>query len=303
VFPTLSVAENLEIGEPGSAWLPPQRRNAEARVLLERFDLALDPEARTDTLAVAQMQRLEIARALARGANVLVLDEPTAVLAPSEVDELLALLARLRDEGKSIVLISHKLEEITAVCDRVTVLRAGPSRQSLHGLTRAARLPHGGRRLPPPGPPPWSRARSARALSVRRRARDIDPMRAGGSSRRGHRQQRGPLEELLAGVRARSRECACCSRRSLASGDRHRTGSCSIFPSRRTWCCRKPRRRRSARVLGGAHCATAATARAAIERFEIRAQPDDPARTLSGGNQRSWVRARAARAGLACSSR
>ena len=123
--PALSVAENLLLGERGGWLLSRARARDEASALLREYGLDLDPDLPADRLGVAQQQRLEIVRALSRGARILVLDEPTAVLAPSEVEELLALLGRLRDEGRSLVLISHKLEEITRTCDRVTVLRAG----------------------------------------------------------------------------------------------------------------------------------------------------------------------------------
>ncbi|HKC51614.1 MAG TPA: ATP-binding cassette domain-containing protein, partial [Myxococcota bacterium] len=93
LVPALTVAENLVLGETGERWLPRARLHAHARELLERSGLSLDPGARSDSLAVGELQRLEIARALARGARVLVLDEPTAVLAPSEVTELLRHLA------------------------------------------------------------------------------------------------------------------------------------------------------------------------------------------------------------------
>ncbi len=310
LVPALSVAANLLLGEPGSAWLPPRRRNDEARALLERFDLPLDPEARTDTLAVAQMQRLEIARALARGANVLVLDEPTAVLAPPEVDELLALLARLRDEGKSIVLISHKLEEITAVCDRVTVLRAGETvaSQSLDGLDAAAlgRLMVGDA-LPPPGRPPvvepgplaltleGVRAGGLAGIDLELRAGELVAL--AGIDGNGQ----GPLEEILAGVRALDAGSVRVLRppHALLSGDRHRTGlvhdrsvdETLVLPEAASGggppvFARGLVRRKALRDA----------ARAAIERFEIKAQPEAAARALSGGNQQKLCVARALRA-------
>ena len=125
LVPALTVAENLVLGEAGAPWLSPSRVSERARDVLGAHDLALEPDALVRELPVAQQQRLEIVRALSRGVRVLILDEPTAVLAPSEVEELLSLLARLRDEGRSVVFISHKLEEVTAVCDRVSVLRHG----------------------------------------------------------------------------------------------------------------------------------------------------------------------------------
>ncbi|MEX2208909.1 MAG: ABC transporter ATP-binding protein [Myxococcota bacterium] len=310
LVPALSVAENLLLGEPGSAWLPPRQRNAEARALLERFDLPLDPDARTDTLAVAQMQRLEIARALARGANVLVLDEPTAVLAPSEVDELLALLARLRDEGKSIVLISHKLEEITAVCDRVTVLRAGETvaSQPLAGLdaSQLGRLMVGDALQPPGRPPVVEPGPLALVLSDVRAAglHGIDlGIRAGelvaiaGIDGNGQ----GPLEELFAGVRGLDAGSVRLLRPPLAllSGDRHRTGLVLDLSVAENLVLPEAASGGGPPVFSAGLVRSRAlrdAAREAIERFEIKAQPEDPARSLSGGNQQKLCVARALRA-------
>jgi len=310
LVPALSVAENLLLGEPGSVWLPRARRNAEARALLERFGLALDPDARTDTLAVAQMQRLEIARALARGANVLVLDEPTAVLAPSEVDELLALLARLRDEGKSIVLISHKLEEITAVCDRVTVLRAGETvaSQPLAGLdaSQLGRLMVGDA-LPPPGRPPSVEPGPLALVLVGVRAPGLHGIdlgiRAGelvaiaGIDGNGQ----GPLEELLADVRELDAGSVRVLRPPLAllSGDRHRTGLVLDLSVEENLVLPEAAHGGGPPVFSAGIVRRSAlheAARAAIERFEIKAQPQDPARSLSGGNQQKLCVARALRA-------
>ncbi len=310
LVPALSVAENLLLGEPGSIWLPRAKRNAEAAALLERFGLALDPEARTETLAVAQMQRLEIARALARGANVLVLDEPTAVLAPSEVDELLALLARLRDQGKSIVLISHKLEEITAVCDRVTVLRAGEtvSSQPLAGLdaSELGRLMVGDA-PPPPGRPPETEpgplALSLSGVRVPGLAGIDLELRAGelvalaGIDGNGQ----GPLEELFAGVRALDAGTLRVLRPPLAllSGDRQRTGLVLDLSVAENLVLPEAARGGDTQVFRAGIARPSELrfeTRAAIERFGIRAGPDDPARSLSGGNQQKLCVARALRA-------
>jgi ABC-type uncharacterized transport system ATPase subunit len=94
-------------------------------VLAERYHLPVDPRARIDGLSVGAQQRVEILKALYRGARVLILDEPTAVLTPQEVDELFRVLRALRDQGTTIVLITHKLAEVRALADRVTVMRAG----------------------------------------------------------------------------------------------------------------------------------------------------------------------------------
>jgi len=95
------------------------------RELSDRFGLAVDPDARIQDITVAQQQRVEILKALYRGAEILVLDEPSAVLTPQEVRELFAIIRELKAERKSIIFISHKLHEVLEVADRITVLRRG----------------------------------------------------------------------------------------------------------------------------------------------------------------------------------
>lgn len=132
--PSLTVAENVELGlePPGGGalrFLPRRfdRRAAEARTaeLAERVGLSVDPRARTGDLPLGVRQRVEILKALRRDAKVLLLDEPTAVLAPPEVEQLFAVLAKLRDEGRSVLIITHKLHEVARLAGRVTVLRRG----------------------------------------------------------------------------------------------------------------------------------------------------------------------------------
>ena len=125
---TLSVAENVVLGhEPGGAAGAFDRRRAEARVaeLSRRHGLPVEPDALVATLSVGAQQRVEILKTLDRGARVLILDEPTAVLTPQEVDDLFQVLRRLRADGTAIVMITHKLAEVMALADRVTVMRAG----------------------------------------------------------------------------------------------------------------------------------------------------------------------------------
>jgi simple sugar transport system ATP-binding protein len=89
------------------------------------FDLALDPDAIAGALPVGLRQRLEILKALRGGADILILDEPTAVLTPQESERLFAVLRRLAGEGRTVLLATHKLKEVLAVTDRVSVMRAG----------------------------------------------------------------------------------------------------------------------------------------------------------------------------------
>jgi general nucleoside transport system ATP-binding protein len=123
----LSVLENVMLGAEGGAWLATGA--ARARAALEGFardyGLAIDPDARIGDLSIGQHQRVEIIKTLYRGANVLVLDEPTAVLTPAEATVLFKLLAALKAQGKTIILITHKLQEVMAATDRVSVMRRG----------------------------------------------------------------------------------------------------------------------------------------------------------------------------------
>jgi ABC-type uncharacterized transport system ATPase subunit len=123
-----TVAENVILGQPSPREpLVEDMRAVHRRLkeVSEQYGLQVSPEAPVWTLSVGEQQRVEILKALYRGAEILILDEPTAVLTPQEVDELLAVLRRLIAGGKSIVLISHKLGEVLAVSDRITVLRDG----------------------------------------------------------------------------------------------------------------------------------------------------------------------------------
>jgi general nucleoside transport system ATP-binding protein len=127
LIPVMSVAENLVLGaEPrknGLLDLAGAKRRT--RELSERYGLKVDPDARVSDVSVGQQQRIEILRALDRGAKILVLDEPTAVLTAQETRELAEVLRGLRDQGTSVVFITHKLHEVLEVADRVTVLRRG----------------------------------------------------------------------------------------------------------------------------------------------------------------------------------
>ncbi len=127
LVPVMTVAENLVLGtEPANGpLLDYKAAAARTRELSERFGLAVRPDAKVQDLGVGAQQRVEILRALFRGAKVLVLDEPTAVLTAQESQDLFRVLRTLKEEGTSIVFISHKLNEVLDVSDRVTVLRRG----------------------------------------------------------------------------------------------------------------------------------------------------------------------------------
>src|SRR5258708_73942 len=125
---SLTVAENVTLGREHTGPLGWRRADDDERTVAElarRFSMPVDPRAKVAGLSVGEQQRVEILKALYRGARVLILDEPTAVLTPQEVDELFAVLRALQREGTTIVLITHKLSEVKALADRVTVLRSG----------------------------------------------------------------------------------------------------------------------------------------------------------------------------------
>ena len=127
LVPRLSVAENVVLGREMKRGLLLDSAGAvrEVRALSDRTGLRVNPTAKLSELSVGEAQRVEILKVLFRGARVLVLDEPTAVLSPLEVDELWTVLRGLRDEGGTIVVITHKLDEVMEISDRVTVMRDG----------------------------------------------------------------------------------------------------------------------------------------------------------------------------------
>jgi ABC-type uncharacterized transport system ATPase subunit len=128
LIPVMTVAENIVLAtEPRRAGVLLDYDAARRRVreLSERYGLLVNPDARIDRTSVGQQQRVEILKALYRGAEILILDEPTAVLTPQEAKELFEIIRSLTDQGKSIIFISHKLNEVLEVADRVTTLRRG----------------------------------------------------------------------------------------------------------------------------------------------------------------------------------
>ena len=128
LLPSLTVSENIILGnEPikNGLFLDLEKAHDSVEALSKRFNLEVDPDAEIDVLPVGVQQRVEILKALYRGAEILILDEPTAILTPQEVDMLLKALIELKTQGKTIILISHKLKEILRICDNITVLRKG----------------------------------------------------------------------------------------------------------------------------------------------------------------------------------
>ena len=127
-FPDLSVAENLVLGRSGGAWfsrVPWAEMTREADRLMDLLGVRIDVTRPMRGLSIADQQMVEIARALASDSRLIIMDEPTAPLTPKEVATLFTIARRLRDEGRTIVFISHRLEEVRALCDRVTIFRDG----------------------------------------------------------------------------------------------------------------------------------------------------------------------------------
>ena len=134
LIPVMTVAENIVLAiEPTHAgiMLDLGEANERVREISDRFGLAVDPKAKIEDITVGQQQRVEILKALYREADILVLDEPTAVLTPQEARELFQIIRGLTAQGKSIIFISHKLNEVAEVADRITVLRRGKKIETL----------------------------------------------------------------------------------------------------------------------------------------------------------------------------
>ena len=128
LFPHLTVAENIALAlEPGTTWrrIDWARRRRDAAALLARVGSELDPERAVDTLSMPEQQIVEIAKAIGANARIVLMDEPTASLTTREVDSLYGVIARLREAAVGVIYISHRLDEIFAVADRITVLRDG----------------------------------------------------------------------------------------------------------------------------------------------------------------------------------
>ena len=119
----LSATENIILGLPGKLNLKEATKKVEE--ICQKYGFEVDPKQKIYDMSVSQKQTVEIVKMLYRGANILILDEPTAVLTPQETEKLFTVLRNMRDQGKSIIIITHKLNEVLALSDRVSVLRKG----------------------------------------------------------------------------------------------------------------------------------------------------------------------------------
>ena len=323
LIPVMTAAENLVLGaEPRRRGLL-DLRAARRRVadLSEHHGLGVDPDARVEDMSVGQQQRLEILRALDRGAEILVLDEPTAVLTAQETAELVRVLQALRAQGTSIIFISHKLQEVFAVADRVTVLRRGRSVQTLDTATAdeptLARLMVGRdvvlRVEKEPGTP------GAPTLEVEdlHVADDRGLPAVDGVSLRVHAGEivavagidgngQSELIEAITGLRTPAagrisvagRDITRCDARgSRAAGvahiaeDRQRRGLVLDFTVAENLALRDYRRESRLGLMSPRRILD--RARHLVAEFDVRGgEPDTPCRSLSGGNQQKVVIAR-----------
>jgi ABC-type uncharacterized transport system ATPase subunit len=325
LVPAMTVVENLAFGDPrtGLCFDPGRARRA-AEGLSARFQLEVSLDRPVEDLSVGERQRAEILRALGRGARLLILDEPTSVLTPGEAEALFDSLRGLRDAGRAVVFISHKLSEVEAIADRITVLRRGrvtahlgageADAAALGRLVFGRELPSLGRSAAPPatGPPALAiRGLSAPGASEAGRLRGValevaagEILGVAGIDGNGQRE----LEEVLAGVRRPTAgEVRVGGRRvepnpralraaGLAhlSGDRDGAGLIAAFSLAENWILKGSYDDRRFFRRGRVDLAAARrAARAAAERFGIvPPDPDAPIASLSGGNAQKLAVAR-----------
>jgi len=324
LVPSLSVVQNVLLALPPRGWRLDERAAA-SRLAAEaaRYGMAVHPRAQVWQLGVGEQQRVEILKLLARGAGILILDEPTAVLTPQEAHSLFATLRRLADEGRTVIVITHKLSEVMAVSDRVTVLRAGrvvgtipTARTSLWDLARMMvgreSFDLQDRAPVPPGPVVleirhlWAdgdRGRDAlRDVSLDVRAGEI--VGVAGVAGNGQRE----LAEVVAGLRRPTRGRICIAGSTLAGADPRAAIRAGLghVPEDRLGTGVAPhlsvadnlvlKRYREAAFGRGPRLDRAAVneaARGLIEAYGIQTpSPDAPAGALSGGNLQRLILAR-----------
>ncbi len=331
LVPTLTVSENITLGlrSPGHPFV--DRRALDARILdiSAKYGLDIDPAARVSSLSVGEQQRVEIMKLLYRDARLLILDEPTAVLTPGETDGLFGVLRRLAAEGHAVILITHRIPEVLAVTDRITVLRDGARVATLEsagaGPVELSRLMIG--RPPAPavrdrrapgsgtGAPVFEMVAPGVSLSIRageihgiagvdgngqkELAERILGLRDGRHARRGSRSgtapDRGDERIRLRGVRIDGMDVAARRRLGVAyvSDDRHRDGLVlAMNPVENMLLNLKTVPGFLRRGFIDRKACLAATS-AAVESYGIRISgPGRPVALLSGGNQQKLVLAR-----------
>jgi general nucleoside transport system ATP-binding protein len=318
IVETFTVLENLLLGcEEG----PLVRGAARAvRANLARFasdfDLALDPDAIAGTLPVGLRQRLEILKALHSGADILILDEPNAVLTPQESERLFAVLRRLAGEGRTVLLVTHKLKEVIAVADRVSVMRAGrmvatldtaaTDAESLAELMIGRRLPTGDlRKAGPPGSPVLEvkqlTAEGLHGVSLSVGAGEI--VGIAGVAGNGQSELLAAIAGMIpmrGSLRVAGHEAASLdveARRALGLAhipeDRQGMGLIEEFTAEENAILGDQRQPPFVRGRLAASDEITETARQRMEEYDVRPQdPKAPTATLSGGNQQKLVCAR-----------
>ncbi len=319
LLPSLTVAENLVLGSEPSRWTLFDRAAAEDRVrrLGHAYGLRVDPRARVRDLSVGDLQRVEILRVIDRGARTLILDEPTAVLTPRETRGLFEVVRELRAGGRTTVFISHKLDEVLEIADRVTVLRDGRVTGALDtsqaDLSTLARMMVG-RDLPPsparvpmtPGSPMLEleglRGPGVRGVDLVVRGGEI----VGVAGVAGNGQTE--LAELVAGLLpvAAGQVRIAGQDVTAASVSARRATGLAYVPDDRFHRGLAPDGSIADNLVMGAHrrppiargmrldrAAIREVARGLVGRFGVRARSvSDPARSLSGGNAQRLVIAR-----------
>ena len=332
LVPTLTIAENVILGREPVRGLAIDMARAQRDVeeAAARSGFQMNVHRYVRELSVGEQQRVEILKTLVRGARVLILDEPTAVLSPPEVEELWRVLRALRDDGGTIILITHKLDEVAEISDTITVLRAGRTVASFptagtspaaiaramvgRDVVLAGDVPHEQARgdVPAPGGAPALEVRSL-VVAGERRARAVDDLSfavrpgeiLGIAGVEGNGQsalieaivglrkaQSGTIH--IAGTDVTSMSLRERETRGLAHipEDRQRRGLVLDFPVADNLILGRQRAYEHGGVLDRARIL--ADARAAIALADIRpADPMLPARALSGGNQQKIVIARA----------
>ncbi len=316
----MTVAENLALGRSRGMGLDLAEARRRAADASDRFGIRVDPAARVEDLSVGQQQRVEILKALSRDCRILILDEPTAVLVPDEVDALFATLRSLVADGLSVVFISHKLAEVRAISDRVSVLRRGKLVGTVPGTTddrelasmMVGRPTFGVQRptdAPAPSAAPTLRIRELHATG----ANDLPALSdvsltvgageilgVAGVSGNGQTE----LVEVLSGMRRPTRGSVTVDDVELAGADparmmrarvgripedRHASLIGDLSVAYNLVLERLDDFRRGGRIDEGS---VRRHAEELIQRFDIRAGPDDPVATLSGGNIQKVLLAR-----------
>jgi simple sugar transport system ATP-binding protein len=320
LFDNLTVAENVALGlSAGEPFAAMSQRLADVS---RNYGLPLDPAREVWRLSVGERQRIEIVRALMQNPKLLILDEPTSVLTPQETDGLFTTLRRLRDEGRAILYISHKLDEVKALCDRATILRGGrkvatcdPRAETAASLARMMVGADVAGVSPAAGQPAGTPRLAVRALTldpadphgVRLDAVSLD-VRGGeivgiaGVSGNGQDELFAALSGERRSPRADSIVIDGCAAGELPITDRRRLGA-AFVPEERLGHATAPRMRLSDNVLLTGHAAGGMVKCGFIDRtamlgmvdkttsaFDVRKAKRDPeAVSLSGGNLQKFV--------------